>query len=115
MILPKSMAADALVTAIDGGRVVVFARPVGVTAIMKDLLCEYPELVEVATIRRVNGDQSLTFPGGGRVEFRDIHRTVEYRGACLDRIYVPIGTSTDVLMEIRPALATSQDGTLTGY
>ncbi|QDG87126.1 hypothetical protein [Pseudarthrobacter sp. NIBRBAC000502770] len=87
----------------------------GVTAIRKDLLRAYPELADVAEIRRPNGDQSFTFPGGGTVEFRDVGRTVEYRGACVDRIYVPIGTSQDILMEIRPALATSPDGTLTGY
>ena len=116
MSLPKSMAADALVTAIDGGRVVVFAHSAGAsTDIMRGLLREYPELVDVADVRRVSGDESLTFPGGGTIQFRSFRTTARYRGACLDRVYVPIGTSADVLMELSPTLATSQDGTLTGY
>jgi hypothetical protein len=82
---------------------------------MRDLLREYPELADVAEVRRVNGDESLTFPGGGTMQFRSFRTIARYRGACLDRVYVPIGTNTDVLMELRPTLATSQDGTLTGY
>lgn len=116
MILPKSMAADALVTAIDGGRVLVMAgSSTAAGAIFRELMRGYPELSDVADVRRASGAESLTFPGGGGIEFRTFRSIARYRGACLDRVYVPIGTGQDVLMELSPTLATSEDGTLTGY
>jgi len=80
---------------------------------MRDLLRECPDLADVAEIRHLNGQESITFPGGGSIHFRSILASA--RGMCLDRCYVPIGTAADVVADILPALMTSEDGTLTGY
>lgn len=115
MTLPKSMAADALVTAIDGGRVGIFTHASGdARKIMQELVDEYPELREVSELRWVNGAQSITFLGGGCVDFRVMGHG--FRAEVFDRCYVPIGSDMEYVNgRIRPCLATSTDGTLTGY
>jgi len=116
MILPKPMLDDAMLAAVDGGRVGIFTdRSSSVRRLMTEIVDEFPELREAATLRWTNGDQEISFPNGGRVLFLSVDLTRSLRGTRLDRCYVPIGTREWTLDEIRPALATSSDGLITGY
>lgn len=102
-----------MVVAIDGGRVGIFTDRSSVRRLMTEIVDEFPELREVATLRWTNGDQEITFPNGGRVIFLSVDLTRSIRGTRLDRCYVPIGTRDWTLDEIKPALATSSDGLIT--
>ena len=117
MVMSKSLAADALLAAVDGGHVAVFADSMqDARTAMRWFEDEYPELDVVAEIIRANSRESMTFPGGGTLTFLPILRDTQYlRGWCLDRCYVPIGTKRPFVDELRPCLATSRDGTLAGY
>lgn len=117
MVMSKSLAADALLAAVDGGHVAVFADSMqDAREVMRWFVSEYPELDVVAEVIRANGRESMTFPGGGTLTFLPITRDMRgVRGWRLDRCYVPIGISRGVIDMIRPCLATSADGTLAGY
>lgn len=103
---------DALLSASAGSKVGVFGRTLvqvqGIHSAMVDWLED-----ESATIRRVNGQHEISFPNGGRIRFLSFNQSA--RGSSFDRVYVPLQTPSDVLAEILPALATSDDGTVTGY
>lgn len=118
MIMSKSLANDALLAAVDGGQVAIFGVSVqDASTSMRWFLREYPELDIVAQISRVNGRESMTFPGGGKLSFLALPKDLNaLRGWGLDRCYVPIGTRRHIVDDhIRPCLAASTDGTLAGY
>lgn len=118
MIMSKSLANDALLAAVDGGQVAIFANSAhSARTVMDWFLAEYPELQVVAQISRVNGRESMTFPGGGKASFLVLSNGLRgLRGSRLDRCYVPFETRRDIVDDhIRPCLATSTDGTLAGY
>ena len=103
---------DALLSASAGSQVGVFGRTLiqvqGIHAAMVDWLED-----ENATIRPVNGQHEISFPSGSRIRFLSFNQGA--RGSSFDRVYVPLQTPTDVLAELLPGLATSDDGTVTGY
>jgi hypothetical protein len=72
------------------------------------------ELVE--RISRRNGDHYIDLYGGGKIRFMSTYANARSaRGMSLDRVFVPIGTSRDVLGGIVPSLVTSREAVLTGY
>ncbi|NWL13301.1 hypothetical protein DM793_18715 [Paenarthrobacter nitroguajacolicus] len=114
MIMSKSLAADALLTAVDGGHVGIFGHTKSDTnAVFQDFLTEYPELKIVADVIHALGGEYMTFPGGGTLRFLSFAGA--QRAQNLDRCYVPIGSNRDVVDELLPYLAASKDGTLAGY
>lgn len=118
MIMSKSLANDALLAAVDGGQVAIFAHSAtDAQTVMRWFLIEYPELEIVAQISRAAGRGSVTFPGGGTATFLSLTKDLRgLRGWSLDRCYVPIETRRHIVDDhIRPCLATSKDGTLAGY
>lgn len=72
-----------------------------------------PVDISGATYRLTNGNESITFPNGGVINFRSPRSSG--RGFTADRIYVPYGTQDTVLEDILPALATSKDGAVISY
>ena len=64
------------------------------------------------TVRRVNGDQRIDFPDGAWIRFLSIRGV---RGSIFDRLYIPAGSSEDVLLEVTPALSTSSNAAIIGY
>jgi hypothetical protein len=106
----------AISAAARGDKVAVFAETVErVQGIANEIMEATPgELVE--RVSRLNGNHYMDFYGGGRIRFLSTHPNARGgRGLSLDRVFVPIGTSPDALMEIVPALNTSREGVLTGY
>lgn len=99
-----------------GQRVAVFADTHHVArAIFLDMADRVPEGYAVK-VRRLNGGESLTFEeSGGRIRFYSLRGAGGYRGESLDRLFVPVGISPELLLDIWPAMATSRVGVLTGY
>ncbi|WP_419200568.1 hypothetical protein [Paenarthrobacter nitroguajacolicus] len=116
--MSKSLAADALLAAVDGGHVAIFAETATAERVLfEDFMRAYPELGVVAEIIRALGREALTFPGGGTLTFLSQSMNLNrLRGWSLDRCYVPIGTRRQFVDDhLRPCLAASKDGTLAGY
>ena len=103
---------DALLSASAGSQVGVFARTLiavqGIHSAMVDWLED-----DTATVRRVNGQHEISFPSGGRIRFLSFNQSA--RGSAFDRVYVPLQTPNEFLEELLPSIATSDDGTVTGY
>ena len=117
-MMSKSLAVDALLTAVDGGHVAVFGESLDESEkVYAQLLWDYPEMSVVAERVDAISRICLTFPGGGTLSFLSLASNPDrLRGWSLDRCYVPIGTSPEfVSMHLRPCLATSKDGTMAGY
>ncbi|WPM94250.1 hypothetical protein VB1_CDS0001, partial [Arthrobacter phage Marchesin] len=98
-----------------GHRVAVFANThAEARAIFLDMAGRVPEGYAVE-VRRLNGGESLTFEeSGGRIRFYSL-RGAGYRGERVDRLFVPVGTSPEQLLDIWPAMQTSSVRVLTGY
>jgi hypothetical protein len=56
------------------------------------------------TICKANGREEITFPVGGRIVFLDPRRS---RGFSLDRAYVPVRASGELLEAVLPTLDTT--------
>jgi hypothetical protein len=104
---------DALLSASAGSKVGVFARTLTQVQAICNSMTDYVEDNEQAAVRRVNGQHEISFPNGGRIRFLSFSQSA--RGSVFDRVYVPLQTPSDTLMELIPSLATSDDGLLTGY
>lgn len=105
---------DAVMSARLGFRVGIFASS---TQKAQEILSEVEEHLneyDSARIRRVNGDQSIDLRtgGGGRIRFLSIKGA---RGSTFDRVYLPAGSSEDVLLEVTPCLSTSSNAAVIGY
>lgn len=99
-----------------GSRVAIYGETLHrVQRLARDVEDATPgELVE--RVSRLNGDNRIDFHGGGRIYFRSTHPNARgARGLSLDRVFLPIGTSPDILVEIVPALVASSEGVITGY
>lgn len=67
-------------------------------------------------VSRLNGNHYLDFCGGGSIRFLSTHPNARsVRGMSLDRVFVPIGISRDILGDIIPSIVTSSEAVLTGY
>ncbi|SEI44954.1 hypothetical protein SAMN04487917_101353 [Arthrobacter sp. yr096] len=118
MNMSKSLAVDALLTAVDGGHVAVFGdSEASMRAAARWFRSEYPELDVVAEMIHAKHRESMTFPGGGTLTFLSLTSNPDrLRGWCLDRCYVPIGTSPRFVEDhLRWNLHASKDGTMAGY
>jgi len=118
MIMSKSLAADALLTAVDGGHVAVFGESMDDSKkVYAQILWDYPEISVVAERIDALNRISLTFPGGGTLTFLALKSNPDrLRGWSLDRCYVPIETKRQfVNTHLRPCVAASKDGTIAGY
>jgi hypothetical protein len=116
--MSKSLAVDALLTAVDGGHVAIFAGSENEARILaRWFVDQYPELNVVAEIIQALSRECMTFPGGGTLTFLSMGMDlVRLRGWSLDRCYVPIETKRQFVNDhLRPCLAASKDGTLAGY
>lgn len=67
----------------------------------------------VSAVSRVAGRASLDFHGGGRIIFLSLRQSA--RGLSVDRVLVPSDTPPEILANIVPATAASEDGQITGY
>ena len=117
-MMSKSLASDALLTAVDGGHVAVFGECMDDSKkVYAQLLWDYPEISVVAEQIVALARICLTFPGGGTLSFLSLASNPDrLRGWSLDRCYVPIETTRQFVDDhLRPCLAASKDGTLAGY
>jgi hypothetical protein len=103
---------DALLYASDGSKVGVFARTLIAVQEIHSAMVDWLE-DETETVRRLNGQHEISFPNGGRIRFLSFNQSA--RGLAFDRVYVPLQTPSDLLAELLPSIATSDDGTVTGY
>lgn len=105
----------AFVAAAVGQRVAVFAATrAEARAIFLDMADRLPAGLGPVDVRRLNGGESLTFEdSGGWIRFYSLRNSGGFGGACVDRVFLPVGTSPDLLLEILPAM--SRAGVLTGY
>jgi len=118
MVMSKSLAADALLAAVDGGNVAVFANSeASMRVAARWFSSEYPELDVVAEWIHSKHRESMMFPGGGTLTFLSLTSNPDrLRGWSLDRCYVPIGTSPSFVEDhLRWNLHASKDGTMAGY
>lgn len=104
---------DALLSASAGSKVGVFARTLAEVQAICEAMTDYLEDHEQATVRKINGKHEISFPNGGIIRFLSVNQSV--RGDVFDCVYIPMATSEDFLIELTPALVTSDDGLLTGY
>lgn len=72
-----------------------------------------PTDIPGATYRLTNGNESITFPNGGVINFRSLRSSG--RGFLADRVYAPVGISDADLEDIVPSLAASKDGAVIYY
>lgn len=105
---------DAVMSARLGFRVGIFASSLQKA---QEILSEVEEHLnehDAARIRRVNGDQSIDIQtgGGGRIRFLSTKGAQE---STFDRVYLPAGSSEDVLLEVTPCLSTSLNAAIIGY
>ena len=103
---------DALLSASAGSKVGVFGRTLIEVQSICNRMTDWLE-DESATVRRVNGQHEISFPNGGRIRFLSFNQSA--RGSVFDRVYIPLQTPSDFLAELLPSIATSDDGTVTGY
>ncbi|WAB09111.1 hypothetical protein SEA_EESA_1 [Arthrobacter phage Eesa] len=102
-----------LAAAVESERVAVVAATLPAAQAICSELADLVESSSVgATVRRLNGAHSIEFPGGGRIVFLSFRSN--FRGLSLDRIFVPIGTSAELVRELSLCLAVS-GGPLVGY
>lgn len=104
---------DALLAASVGSRVGVFASTLTEVQAICIAMADYIEDHEQATVRKVNGQHEISFPNGGRIRFLSFGQSA--RGSVFDRVYVPLQTPSDILMDLIPSVSTSDDGLVTGY
>lgn len=99
--------------AVDGERVAIVAATLpAAQAIHSELAHKLESSAVAVTVRRTNGAHSLEFAGGGSIVFLSFRSS--HRGRSLDRAFVPIGTSAELVAELTPCLNVS-GGPLVGY
>lgn len=109
-MLNQSMLISALGRAIEGQRVWFMASS------QKDARAYFlgaPTDLQGAEYRRTNGNESITFPGGGVLHFQSLRSGG--RGFLADRVYVPSSISDTDLANVIPGLASSKDGAAIYY
>lgn len=109
MTLPAFIAWEAVQVANEGGLVVILTNQP--RDVLTDLLNNSGQ--ELArTTRRTNGSEGMDFHSGGQIAL--VRTADRFRGYSATLTIVPIGTSHDDMMTIRPALST-KGGDLVGY
>ncbi|AYN57477.1 hypothetical protein PBI_CORAL_1 [Arthrobacter phage Coral] len=102
----------AVAAAREGQRVAVVAATLPAAQEICGRLADLVEGEPAVTVRRLNGAHSIDFAGGGSIVFRSFRSS--HRGMSFDRVFVPIGTSADLVRELLPSLSVS-GGPLVGY
>lgn len=106
-----------LVAAVDGEYVLVVGATNEVKrGIFNDLIEAFDEmpLGLLQSISRTNGGERIDLATGGGIRFAHLTER-RRRAAVYDQVFVPIGTSSEFLLDLVPALVTSKVGLITGY
>ncbi len=109
MTLPAFIAWEAVQVANAGGLVVILTKQ------PRDVLTDLhllPIEAHVKTVRRTNGNEGIDFHSGGKIAL--IRSSDRFRGYSAKLAIIPIGTSHDDIMSIRPSLSTT-GGEVVGY
>lgn len=70
--------------------------------------------VKGAALRRTNGSERVTFESGGVLRLVGLDSS-GHRGVSADRVFLPISTPADVVLQVTPCIVTRPAGVLVGY
>lgn len=104
---------DELIFASLGERVLYFGATL--SEARKRFLAILTDAPDGCKVVKANGNESVTFPNGGSVEFLTLRSLGSWRGQSADRVYVPANILSELMEEVAPIVAASKTAAVVGY